>query len=358
MTNESIAILVIDDDPVILRNIGCYLEDSGFIFLSAVDGESGLAVFKDERPDAVIIDLNMPGMSGLDVISRISALSPTTPIIVVSGTGVISDAVGSMKCGAWNYLSKPIHEMQELEDAIHSGLQRAQAMRESTEYQETLERMVKRRTRELQLANERTEAILIATVKSLSTVINMKDAYTGTHQHRVAQIASVIAAELGMDHSGIEAVRLAALLHDVGKMGLPSEFLTKPSALNANEMVFIRQHPQMGYDILKDIPFELPIPEMVLQHHERLDGSGYPHGLAGDAILPEARILAVADVVEAICSHRPWRPAHTFDYAQKVLTESKGSAFCSECVDTCIRLIKKRDPRLAMFTATIKGLQP
>ncbi|MFV0421419.1 HD domain-containing phosphohydrolase [Oleidesulfovibrio sp.] len=356
MTDQSIAILVIDDDPVILRNIGCYLEDSGFIFLSAIDGASGIAIFEEERPDAVVVDLNMPGMNGLDVISRISAQSPTTPIIVVSGTGIIDEAVGSMKCGAWNFLSKPIREMQNLEDAINSGLRRAQSMRESAEYKETLERMVKRRTRELQLANDRTEAILIATVKSLSTVINMKDAYTGTHQHRVAIIAPAIAQELGMDHNGLEAVRLAALLHDVGKMGLPSEFLTKPSALDANEMMFIRQHPQMGYDILKDVPFELPIPEMVLQHHERLDGSGYPHGLSGDAILPEARILAVADTVEAICSHRPWRPAHPFDYARKMLTEKKGSAFCPECVDTCLKLIERRDPRLTMFIATIEGL--
>ncbi|MGX7948147.1 HD domain-containing phosphohydrolase [Oleidesulfovibrio alaskensis] len=356
MTTESIAVLVIDDDPAILQNIVCYLEDSDFICFGAADGAAGIETFERERPDAVIVDLNMPGMNGRDVIARINAQSPTTPVIVVSGTGVIDEAVESMRVGAWDFLSKPVRRMEELENAVRAGLRRARTMRESNEYKETLERMVKRRTRELQLANDRTEAILLATVQSLSTVINLKDAYTGTHQQRVALIAPAIAEELGMEQRAVEAVRLAALLHDVGKMGLPSEFLTKPSRLDANEMQFIRQHPQLGYDILKDIPFELPIPEMVLQHHERLDGSGYPRGLAGDNILPEARILAVADTVEAICSHRPWRPAHPFSHALHELTAGKNTLYCPDAVNSCIDLITRGDPRLTTFTATIKGL--
>ncbi len=356
MSSIHFTFLVIDNDPTLLASLEACLTPSGSTLLVAEETHAAFALFEQKKPDAVIIDFTVPGINGFEFISQLSSQSPSTPIIVISGTKTIEEAIGAMQCGAWSFLQKPLQKAEDLQKAIHSALHRARSMRESKKYKEALEQKIARRTRELQEATKRTEAILLATVHSLSTIINLKDAYTGTHQQRVALIAPAIALELGMGQSAAEAMRLASLLHDVGKMGLPSEFLTKPTALDANEIQFIHEHPRLSYEIIQNIPFELPIPLMVYQHHERLDGSGYPQGLRGDEIMLEAQILGVADTMEAICSHRPWRPAHSFTYAQKYLRKARGRLLRTDVIDACLALFERRDPRLSSIFTTIKGL--
>jgi len=167
----------------------------------------------------------------------------------------------------------------------------------------------------------------------------LRDPYTAGHQERVSQLACAIAKKLGLDKKQIEAVRLASLVHDIGKIAVPVEILTKASSLSDLEFAFIKAHPKTAYDILSNIEFPWPIAEIVLQHHERLDGSGYPQGLKGDQILLEARILAVADVVEAMSSHRPYRPALSLDEAVKELLRGRGKIYDPEVVGACVELI-------------------
>ena len=150
-----------------------------------------------------------------------------------------------------------------------------------------------------------TEGVIVA----LSRSVEARDPYTSGHERRVAELATAIARELGLDEDGLRCVRIAGLLHDVGKIGVPAEILSKPSRLSEMEFALIKGHPLAAYDILREIEFSCPIADVVLQHHERLDGSGYPQGLSGGEIRLEAQILAVADVVEAMVSHRPYRPA-------------------------------------------------
>jgi PAS domain S-box-containing protein len=183
---------------------------------------------------------------------------------------------------------------------------------------------------------------LNGTVKALANTVETKDPYTASHQRRVVQLACAIAQEMEQSSSFIEGMRVMGFLHDLGKIAIPGEILSKPSKLSDHEFNLIKIHPQTGYDILKDIDFPWPVALAVVQHHERLDGSGYPHGLTDPDIILEAKILAVADVIEAIASHRPYRPALGIDYAMAEISKNQGKLYDPEVVRACLRLIKEK----------------
>ncbi len=184
---------------------------------------------------------------------------------------------------------------------------------------------------------------LNGTVKALANTVGRKDPYTAGHQERVVKLACAIAKELGTEPDFIEGMRVMGFLHDLGKIAIPGEILSKPSTLSPYEFNLIKVHPQAGYDILKDIDFPWPVALAVLQHHERLNGSGYPHGLSERDIILEARILAVADVVEAISSHRPYRPALGMDIALTEISEKRGILYDPEVVNACLRVIGEQN---------------
>ena len=179
---------------------------------------------------------------------------------------------------------------------------------------------------------------LDGTVDALSTTLEMRDPYTAGHQKRVALIACEIAQEMGLSKQQIEGIRVMGFLHDIGKIVVPAEILSKPGKINEYEFHIIKAHSQVGFDILKGIELPWPVAVATIQHHERLDGSGYPHGLKGDEIILEARILAVADVLEAMASHRPYRPALGLDKALEELAQKKGTVYDTEVVNACLRL--------------------
>ncbi len=183
---------------------------------------------------------------------------------------------------------------------------------------------------------------LNGTVKALANTLASKDPYTAGHQRRVVQLACALAQELGESPHYIEGMRVMGFLHDLGKIAVPGEILNKPSKLNEYEFNLIKIHSQAGYDILKAIDFPWPVALAVLQHHERLDGSGYPHGLLGHDIIMEAKILAVADVVEAIASHRPYRPALGLDYAMTEISQHQGVRYDPDVVQACLRLLSEK----------------
>ncbi len=180
------------------------------------------------------------------------------------------------------------------------------------------------------------------TIRVIVGTIDQRDAYTSGHQQRVAHLSSHIAGELGLSAERIRGLHLAAMIHDLGKIGIPAEILAKPGRLSAMEHGLVRDHVNIGFKIIKDIPFPWPIAKIIQQHHERVDGSGYPHGLAGDAILLESKILAVADVVETMASHRPYRAALGIEAALDEIMAQSGIAFDSEVVEACLRLFRDR----------------
>ncbi|MEW6418266.1 MAG: HD domain-containing phosphohydrolase [Nitrospirota bacterium] len=222
-----------------------------------------------------------------------------------------------------------------------------------------LEKRVQERTVELKKANEalqveiaerkhaeealkesyeKLQRALEGTVHALASAVEKRDPYTAGHQQRVTNLACAIATEMGLSEEKIKGIRLVGFIHDLGKIYVPAEILSKPGQLNEVEFKMIRSHAKVGYDILKKVEFPWPIAQVIVQHHERIDGSGYPLGLSGENILLEARIIGVADVFEAMASHRPYRPALGIDKAIEEISQKKGALYDPEVVDACLRL--------------------
>jgi PAS domain S-box-containing protein len=204
----------------------------------------------------------------------------------------------------------------------------------------------KRAEEQIQRYVTQLESAFMSTVNVAATLSELRDPYTAGHERRVAEIAAAIGAELGLDARRQEGLRVAGHLHDVGKMTIPAEILAKPSKLTPIEYQLIKGHPQAGYDVLKEVEFPWPVAEVALQHHERIDGSGYPQGLKGEAILFEARILAVADVVEAMATHRPYRPGLGIDKALAEIERGRGSVYDTAVADACLRLFREHGYQL------------
>ena len=188
---------------------------------------------------------------------------------------------------------------------------------------------------------ENLERLLEETVAALSSAVEKRDPYTAGHQERVMQLSCAIAREMSLPAKQISGIRMAAVIHDIGKLFIPAELLTKPTKLSEAEMNLIRVHPQIGYDILKGIQFPWPIADIVLQHHERLDGTGYPNRLPGDKILFEAKIIAVADVIEAMATNRPYRPMLGMDKALHEIQSKKGTYYDPAVVDACATILNR-----------------
>jgi len=183
---------------------------------------------------------------------------------------------------------------------------------------------------------------LIGAINTMASIIEHRDPYTASHQQRVSSLACAIADEMGLSSVQIEGIRMAGVVHDIGKMHIPAEYLSRPGKLTEDEFNIVKSHAQVGYEILKGIEFPWPVAEIVHQHHECVDGSGYPLGLSNGNILLEARILCVADVVEAMASHRPYRPALGIDMALKEISANKGASYDSDVVDACLEVIKNK----------------
>ena len=183
---------------------------------------------------------------------------------------------------------------------------------------------------------------MIGTIQALSSTVETRDPYTAGHQRRVSNLARAIAQEMGLPKDTIDIIRMAGVIHDIGKISVPAEILSKPGRISDIEMSLIKVHSQSGHDILKDVELPYPIAEIVLQHHERLDGSGYPQGLKGDQILLEAQIISVADVVEAISSFRLYRPGFGIDVALEEIEKNKGILYDEKVVEVCLKLFREK----------------
>lgn len=196
--------------------------------------------------------------------------------------------------------------------------------------------------KEIASSNKRLQSAFRATILALASVIEKRDPYTAGHQLRVAQLSLAIAKEMGLSKDSREGIRMAGIVHDIGKIQVPIDILVKPGKLTEEEFKILKTHPKVGYEILKAIDFPFPVAQIVFQHHERMDESGYPEGITGEKILLEARIIGVADVFEAMCSHRPYRPALGYKKALAEIKKNSGILYDPEVVTTCVKLFSKK----------------
>ena len=189
---------------------------------------------------------------------------------------------------------------------------------------------------------EKLEKTMFETVDAVAKLTELRDPYTSGHEKRVGEISAAIAAEMGFDKKFQEGLRIAGLLHDIGKIGVPTEILVKPSRLSAGEYALVKEHTEFGHDVLKNIDFPWPVADIARQHHERIDGSGYPLGLKGEQITMEARIVAIADVVESMASHRPYRPGLGIEVALAEIEQNAGKLYDIDAASACLRLFREK----------------
>lgn len=358
------SILLIDDEEAIREIMTMALADEGYDLRTAGSAEEALVLLK-ESPDVslIISDQLMPGMTGVQFFAQARHICPDALRVLLTGytdTDAIIDAINSG--GIHRYLTKPWRR-EELLHTIRQLLGKAELVMENRrldelvkkqnaelmELNKSLEEKVRLKTRrlnrsleELQSSYERTRMILEGTVLAMSRIVESRDPYTAGHEQQVARIACVISEKMLLPADRVDAIRVAGQLHDIGKIAVPSEILTKPGRLSPLEMEMVKTHCQNAYDILKAIEFPYPVAKIILQHHERLDGSGYPQGLKGDEILLEARIIGVADVIEAISSHRPYRPAKDVDVAMKEITDHRGTLYDANVVDAALDIYRTK----------------
>ena len=265
------------------------------------------------RPDVILADCHLPDIDGVKALEIAALMRPGSPVVMVTGGLSDEKAAELLRAGAQDYVLKD--RLARLGPAVIAAIERAGAQ-----------------ARQLADAG-RMKAALAGTVGAIMRTLEKRDPYTAGHQARVADISVAIARQMGLSESCIEGLRMGAGLHDVGKIYVPAEILNRPGKLTATEFALIKAHPEIGYDIVKEVDFPWPVGRMLLEHHERMDGSGYPKGLRGEEILLEARIIAVADVFESMTSHRPYRPALGRDVAMSEITTLRGTHFDPVVVD-------------------------
>ncbi|MBU1486896.1 HD domain-containing protein [bacterium] len=334
--DKELRILILEDTATDAELMECELRKSKMVFISRCvqTKENFLKELKDFTPDLILSDYKLPQFDGMTALKLTKELSPKTAFILVTGALDEETAVECIKAGAADFVVKK--HLVRLGPAINRALQ----LRQEKEKKEQAEK-------ELRESLAKLRRVIGEVIRAMALTVEAKDPYTAGHQQRVSDLARSIATEMGLEKERIEGIRMAGALHDLGKISIPGEILNKPGFLNKLEFQMIKYHVQIGYDILKELEFPWPIAKIMLAHHERMDGSGYPNGLKGGEILLEARILGVADVVEAMASHRPYRGTLGVDKALEEISKNKGILYDPEVADACLRLFLEQGYQLA-----------
>jgi response regulator RpfG family c-di-GMP phosphodiesterase len=327
-------ILIIDDDEKTLKLLSTMLTEEGYICILATNCAEARECIDSSSFELILCDINLPDESGLDFIKYVIHKLKDTAAIMVTGVDDPQVAKSALRRGAYDYITKPV-TLNRVLISVANALRRRQLEIANRSFQDDLKRMIVERSASLQKAFD-------GIVRATALTVEWRDPYTAGHQRRVADLACAIAEEYGLSQDQIDGVGIAGFIHDLGKISVPAEILSKPSKLTKNEFNLIKEHPQVGYDILKEIEFPWPIAEIVLQHHERLDGTGYPQGLSANATHIESRIIAVADVVEAMASHRPYRPGKGVQSALNEIVDHKGDKYDADIVDACLHVFNQK----------------
>ncbi len=347
-TKNKAKILIVDDEMRVREILSRKLTDDGFNCLTAPDGNAALKMLKADQVELVLLDVMMPGKAGPEVLKEIKSRYPDTAVIMVTAIADVQTAINLMRLGAYDYIIKPV-ELNVLSVSLDRALEKRNLIIENRDYQLHLEQRVEEQTKKIR------QSFLNSTT-SLAYALEAKDKYTHGHSERVTEIAVAVAREMAAPKYMVEKIKLAGLLHDVGKIGVSEFILNKPGKLTNDEWELVKAHCEVGERILSPIVEDKEILEMVRHHHERFDGKGYPDGLSGEQMTKGASIitsaeaytnilsqgalaLAVADAYDAMTSDRPYRPAMPPEAAYSELVKGKGKQFAPIIVDTFMSLL-------------------
>ena len=311
-------ILVVDDEQPVAALITRLLTAQGFQVEAAADGEAGLRAIASRPPSLILLDVGLPGIDGYEVCRRVKANVETrlTPVVLITGLQGREHRIAGINAGADDFVSKPF-DAGELRARIHSLVR------------------LKRYTDELESA----ESVIV----SLALTVEARDAYTEGHCERLAQYATALGLELGLGDADLEALRRGGYLHDVGKIGIPDRILLKKTRLSRGEFELMKRHTIIGESLCGSLRSLAPVRRIVRHHHERLDGSGYPDGLRGDAIPLLAQIISIVDAFDAMTTMRPYRAPLTLDHAcEELLNDVRHGSLSPELVNAFVTMIQRR----------------
>ena len=338
------SILVVDDEPAIRDLLGEGLQDSGFACRLAASGAEALDQLRQRQFSLVLSDIDMPGMDGVALLKSIKAAHPDVEVVMITGVVDVDVALRAMRMGASDYLTKPFN-LEEVRLTVDKALEKRRLIRENREYQRDLEAKVEERTVQLVLKHREIEDLYDrlrhsyeTTLEALAAALDTRDTETQGHSTRVSEYTVVIARRMGVKEPELTEIRRGALLHDVGKIGIPDAVLRKPGRLSPEEWEEMKKHPEIGHRILSGIKFLEPSLPIVIAHQERFDGSGYPRGLKGEEIPLGARIFAVVDTLDAMTSDRPYRRALTYADARAEILRNSGIQFDPRVVEVFLAI--------------------
>jgi len=329
-------LLIVDDEPEVrgvLRDLLSGTYECG----EAASAEEALAQLRASEFHLVISDITMSGMSGLEMIPHVKAVSPDTVIVMISGMQTIESAINALRLGAFDYLMKPF-DLRQAEAAVERALHHHELIVAKRRYENHLEDLVTQRTAELDEALGSLENAYRSTLQALTAALEARDAETHGHSERVVTFSLRLGREYGLTSAEMKALEFGSLLHDIGKIGVPDAILRKPAKLTDEEWERMREHPLHGQQILRGIKFLTGAARVVAQHHEKWDGSGYPLGLKGEDIDVCARIFSVADAFDAITSDRVYRKGRSYEVALAELDEWAGRQFDPKIVEAFHRV--------------------
>jgi response regulator RpfG family c-di-GMP phosphodiesterase len=313
-------LLVVDDDETVRDTLRDALGRAGYLVEVAPDASAAIDHLKQQHFDLVFADVTMPGMDGIQLCRIVSRIYPTMPIVVITGHGSVELARKALRRGATDFTVKPFN-IDELPI--------------------TVERNLERRRLESERLFQRTEEVMFEAVTALAAAIDAKDAYTAGHSREVTRVSLELGRLMNYSDEKLRVLRIAAEMHDVGKIGVPDAILLKPAALTEEEWTFMRRHPALGYRILAQVPYLRPAARIVLAHHERWDGGGYPRRLKAEDIPLGARIFALCDSYDAIISDRPYRKGQSPDAAFAEILRCAGEQFDPKVVEAFEALFPK-----------------
>jgi putative nucleotidyltransferase with HDIG domain len=322
-------VLIVDDETTICSILARTLSREGFVCSTAGSGEAALSLLRQRKFDIVISDLRMAGISGLELLKRCRAEYPHVAFLIVTAVDDVEVGIEAMKLGAADYIVKPF-QIQAVRRTVERALEKERLEVELERYRHGLEEMVEQRTRQLKTALGRIEETYDETLEALGRALDLRDTETAGHSRRVTLYSLKIAQVMGYSGEDLKHLARGAHLHDIGKIGIPDAILRKPGRLTAAETAVMQTHVAVGYELVRRIRFLASGAELVLSHHERYDGEGYPRGLRGNEIPLDARIFAIADTLDAMTSDRPYRRALPLAAAREEIIICSGIQFDPE----------------------------